>query len=45
VNKIMGLRIPQNVGKFLVAKRLVASQEGVCSVESVNIVRKRMGRN
>jgi hypothetical protein len=33
VNTVMNLRVPQNVGKFLSAERLAASQEGLSSTE------------
>ena len=33
---VMNLRVPQNAGNFLTAKDLLASQEGLCSLELVS---------
>jgi hypothetical protein len=36
VNTVKNLLVPQNVGKFLVAAQLAASQEGLIYMELVN---------
>ena len=36
VNSIIKLQVPQNAENFLIAEELLASQEGLCSVELVS---------
>jgi len=36
VTTVMNLQVPQNAGNFLTAKDLLASQEGLCSLELVS---------
>jgi hypothetical protein len=36
INALVNLQIPQNAENFLLAENLLASQEGLCSMERVS---------
>ena len=36
MNAVMNLRVPQNARNFLIAEDMLASQEGLCSMELVS---------